>query len=323
MAEYENNCFILHGAVVWSEGLNDLRQLDDGYVICDEGLCAGVYEEIPEAYRDFPVEDHWDGIIIPGLVDLHVHAAQYNNRSLGMDMELIEWLDKLTFPEEARFAQDRDYAVMSYDAFAEDLFIGATTRAVVFATADYLTTLKLMDALEDRGLVTYVGKVNMDRNVPAAQGAVDAFIAMREREGSRLKEDVESRLATVRQAVDRVEAESPKTVAAYRARLEEKMRELLESATVDEQRLITETAIFADRVAVDEETVRLKSHCDQIESLLAGDEPVGRKLDFLMQEANREINTIGSKCQNTEIANIVVTVKAELEKIREQIQNLE
>ena len=166
MAEYENNCFILHGAVVWSEGLNDLRQLDDGYVICDEGLCAGVYEEIPEAYRDFPVEDHWDGIIIPGLVDLHVHAAQYNNRSLGMDMELIEWLDKLTFPEEARFAQDRDYAVMSYDAFAEDLFIGATTRAVVFATADYLTTLKLMDALEDRGLVTYVGKVNMDRNVP-------------------------------------------------------------------------------------------------------------------------------------------------------------
>ena len=115
MAEYENNCFILHGAVVWSEGLNDLRQLDDGYVICDEGLCAGVYEEIPEAYRDFPVEDHWDGIIIPGLVDLHVHAAQYNNRSLGMDMELIEWLDKLTFPEEARFAQDRDYAVMSYD----------------------------------------------------------------------------------------------------------------------------------------------------------------------------------------------------------------
>ena len=166
MAEYENNCFILHGAVVWSEGLNDLRQLDDGYVICDEGLCAGVYEEIPEAYRDFPVEDHWDGIIIPGLVDLHVHAAQYNNRALGMDMELIEWLDVLTFPEEAKYAQDRDYALMSYDAFAEDLFIGATTRAVVFATADYLTTLKLMDALEDRGLVTYVGKVNMDRNVP-------------------------------------------------------------------------------------------------------------------------------------------------------------
>ncbi len=157
----------------------------------------------------------------------------------------------------------------------------------------------------------------------AAAGAVDAFIAMREKEGARLKEDVLGRLSTIRDAVSKVEAESPKTVAAYRARLEEKMRELLEGASVDEQRLLTETAVFADRVAVDEETVRLRCHCDQIETLLSGDEPVGRKLDFLMQEANREINTIGSKSQNTNIANIVVTVKAELEKIREQIQNLE
>ena len=156
MAEYEDNCYILHGAVVWSEGPGDLRELDDGYVVCSEGLCAGVYEEIPEEYRNYPVEDHWDGIIIPGLVDLHVHASQYNFRGLGMDMELIEWLNTNTFPEEAKYAQDRDYAVRSYDAFAEDLLIGATTRAVVFATADYLTTLKLMDALEERGLVTYV-----------------------------------------------------------------------------------------------------------------------------------------------------------------------
>ncbi len=153
--------------------------------------------------------------------------------------------------------------------------------------------------------------------------AVDGFIAMREQEGIRLKEDVLSRLQTIREAVSKIEAESPKTVAAYRARLEEKMRELLDSATVDEGRLLTETAIFADRVAVDEETVRLRSHTDQIEALLNGDGPVGRKLDFLMQEANREINTIGSKSQNTNIANIVVEVKAELEKIREQIQNLE
>ena len=153
--------------------------------------------------------------------------------------------------------------------------------------------------------------------------AVDGFIAMREQEGARLKEDVLNRLQTIREAVSKIEAESPKTVAAYRARLEEKMRELLDSATVDEGRLLTETAIFADRVAVDEETVRLKSHADQIEALLNGDGPVGRKLDFLMQEANREINTIGSKSQNTNIANIVVEVKAELEKIREQIQNLE
>lgn len=166
MAEYENNCFILHGAIVWSEGLNDLRQLEDGYVVCDEGLCAGVYEEIPEQYADFPVEDHWDGIIIPGLVDLHVHAPQYNFRGLGMDMELLDWLNVNAFPEEAKFAQDRDYAIRSYDAFVEDLFVRATTRAVVFATGDYLTTIKLMDAMEESGLVSYVGKVNMDRNVP-------------------------------------------------------------------------------------------------------------------------------------------------------------
>ena len=166
MAEYENNCFILHGAIVWSEGLNDLRQLEDGYVVCDEGLCAGVYEEIPEQYADFPVEDHWDGIIIPGLVDLHVHAPQYNFRGLGMDMELLDWLNENAFPEEAKFARDRDYAIRSYDAFVEDLFVRATTRAVVFATGDYLTTLKLMDAMEESGLVSYVGKVNMDRNVP-------------------------------------------------------------------------------------------------------------------------------------------------------------
>ncbi len=157
----------------------------------------------------------------------------------------------------------------------------------------------------------------------AAAGAVDAFIAMREKEGLRLKEDVENRLATIREAVKQIEAQTPQTVAAYRARLEEKMRELLEGATVDEQRLLTETAIFADRVAVDEETVRLNSHLDQIQALLLLNEPVGRKLDFLMQEANREINTVGSKSQNTAIAGIVVTVKAELEKIREQIQNLE
>jgi uncharacterized protein (TIGR00255 family) len=156
-----------------------------------------------------------------------------------------------------------------------------------------------------------------------AEKAVDAFIAMREQEGLRLKEDLLSRIATIRGAVAKIEAETPQTVAAYRARLEEKMRELLGSVSVDEQRLLTETAIFADRVAVDEETVRLRSHADQLENLLNQDGPVGRKLDFLMQEANREINTIGSKSQNTNIAGVVVEVKAELEKMREQIQNLE
>ena len=158
---------------------------------------------------------------------------------------------------------------------------------------------------------------------PAVDRALDAFIAMRLREGEKLRVDVQSRLDVIRRAVAQIEAQSPQTVAAYRARLEEKMKELLGSAAVDEQRLLTETALFADRIAVDEETVRLRSHLDQMEHLLQGDEPVGRKLDFLLQEANREINTIGSKSQSTPIARVVVDVKAELEKIREQIQNLE
>ena len=123
--------------------------------------------------------------------------------------------------------------------------------------------------------------------------------------------------------VSYVEARSPETVKAYRARLEAKMRELLGSAAVDEQRLLTETAVFADKIAVDEETVRLRSHIAQLTDLVRRSEPVGRKADFLVQEMNREANTIGSKCSDVEITRRVVEIKSEIEKIREQIQNLE
>ncbi|MBR4123585.1 MAG: YicC family protein [Clostridia bacterium] len=153
--------------------------------------------------------------------------------------------------------------------------------------------------------------------------AVNAFIAMRETEGARLKNDVLSRANTILSKVALVEEHSPETVKAYRERLEAKIKELLENAQVDEQRLITETAIFADKVAVDEETVRLRSHIKQLETLLESAEPIGKKLDFIVQEMNRETNTIGSKSQNIEIAHIVVDIKSEIEKIREQIQNIE
>jgi len=123
--------------------------------------------------------------------------------------------------------------------------------------------------------------------------------------------------------VARVEAQSPQTVSAYRERLESKMREVLASTTIDEGRILTEAAIFADKVAVDEETVRLRSHISQYRGILQLNEPVGRKLDFLTQELNRETNTIGSKCQDLDITRTVVDMKAEIEKIREQIQNLE
>lgn len=156
-----------------------------------------------------------------------------------------------------------------------------------------------------------------------AETALDAFIAMREKEGARLKEDVLSRKQTILQAVERVEERSPQTVQEHMDKVQARMRELLDGAAVDEQRLLTEAALFADKIAVAEETVRLRSHLAQLEHLMEGDEAVGRKLDFLIQEINREANTIGSKCQDIELARIVVDIKAEVEKIREQIQNIE
>lgn len=153
--------------------------------------------------------------------------------------------------------------------------------------------------------------------------AIDKFIAMREVEGQKLFGDVVARTEDILQKVEFIEGKAPETVAAYRQRLEAKIKELLEGASYDEARVITETAIFADKVAVDEETVRLRSHIGQLTGLLNEGGAVGRKLDFIVQEMNRETNTIGSKAQNLEIAQTVVDIKSEIEKIREQIQNIE
>ena len=153
--------------------------------------------------------------------------------------------------------------------------------------------------------------------------ALAAYNAMRATEGAKLAEDIADRAATIEGVVAKVEERSPQTVSEYRARLEAKMREVLQSTTIDESRILTEAAIFADKIAVDEETVRLRSHLSQLRTMLSGDEPVGRKLDFLIQEVNRECNTIGSKCNDLTIARDVVNMKAEVEKIREQVQNIE
>ena len=157
----------------------------------------------------------------------------------------------------------------------------------------------------------------------AAEEALKNFLAMREAEGERLRADVLSRAGTIMQLVDEIETRSPQTVAEYQERLRQKIQELLGDNTVDEQRLLTETAIFADKVAVAEETVRLRSHFRQMEEMMKTDAPIGRKLDFLVQEMNREANTIGSKAVDSKIAYLVVDIKAEIEKIREQIQNIE
>ena len=153
--------------------------------------------------------------------------------------------------------------------------------------------------------------------------ALESYNAMRQAEGEALRRDLEAKADLILEKVRFVEARSPASVAEYREKLYAKMREVLASASVDEARILTEAAIFADKVAVDEETVRLRSHLDQLRGMLRASEPIGRKLDFLMQEINRETNTIGSKCSDLEIARTVVDVKAELEKIREQIQNIE
>ena len=153
--------------------------------------------------------------------------------------------------------------------------------------------------------------------------ALAEYDRMRLREGQKLREDVESRLVTIEALVTEVETHAPETVEAYHNRLRQKLESVLEGKDVDEARVITECAVFADRVAVDEETVRLRSHIAQMRQMLAAGSPFGRKADFLIQEFNRESNTIGSKCQNADIAKVVVDLKSEIEKIREQIQNIE
>ncbi len=156
-----------------------------------------------------------------------------------------------------------------------------------------------------------------------ANKAIENFIAMRSAEGERLTKDVLSRAEFILEKVAFIEQRSPETVKEYRLRIEQKVKELLGDTTVDEQRLLTETAIFADKVAVAEETVRLRSHIEQLRSMLESGDAIGRKLDFLVQEMNREANTIGSKAQDIDIAHTVVDIKSEIEKIREQIQNIE
>ena len=153
--------------------------------------------------------------------------------------------------------------------------------------------------------------------------ALEEFNAMRAREGERLREDMLLKLKNISELVTVVEERSPETVREYRERLEARLRELLDDRGVDEQRLITEAALFADKTAVDEETVRLRSHIAQFGTMLEDGSPIGRKMDFLMQEFNRESNTIGSKCSDAALAKVVVELKSEIEKLREQLQNVE
>ena len=157
--------FVLKGNVCYNTSPVEVRTVEHGYAVCVDGVSAGVFEELPEQYGELPLVDCGDQLVIPGMSDIHVHAPQYAFRGLGMDLELLEWLNTHTFPEESHYA-DLGYAGRAYDIFADDLRKSPTTRAVVFGTLHVEATELLMDKLEATGLVSYVGKVNMDRNSP-------------------------------------------------------------------------------------------------------------------------------------------------------------
>lgn len=157
--------FALKGNIIFTSACGRLEVRPGQYLVCEDGLVAGIFETLPERFGDIPVHDHGDRLILPGLVDLHVHASQYAYRGLGMDMELLDWLEENAFPEEARFAE-QEYAAAAYRVFTDELTRSATTRASIFATVHRPATLLLMDLLEKAGLRGFVGKLNMDSNCP-------------------------------------------------------------------------------------------------------------------------------------------------------------
>ena len=185
-----------------------------------------------------------------------------------------------------------------------------------------MSLAKLPDVLGSERIEQDADELTQDVLTVFAE-ACDGFDQMREREGEKLAEDVRNHASVIETLVGEVEKRSPERVAEYREKLLARMREVLESTDIDETRIVTEAAIYADKTAVDEETVRLRSHLHQLDGMLNEVKPVGRKLDFLVQEMNREANTIGSKANDVEMAQTVVNIKSEIEKIREQIQNIE
>ena len=222
-----------------------------------------------------------------------------------------------TAADETVVAVNEPLARGYYEALTKirDMFSleGELTAAVLAKFPDVLTVTKAEEDLE-----SVAGDI-----CAVLDEALEAYNAMRAVEGVKLCEDIAGRVTTIETVVGKVEERSPQTVAAYREKLTARMQEGLQSTTIDESRILTEAAIFADKIAVDEETVRLRSHIAQLRTMLKSDQPVGRKLDFLIQEVNRECNTIGSKCNDLTIAQDVVNMKAEVEKIREQVQNIE
>lgn len=274
--------------------------------------------------------------------DIRVELRSVNNRYLETSVRM---------PRSFLFAEDAvKSAVQKHISRGKvDVFINITSAGAddVVVRVDEALLRAYMDAVshiaeeyslpEDLSAVTAsrfpdvltVERSEIDADAVSAaicevtEEALSDFDSMRLREGEKLRDDVLSRLEIISGYVSEVERTAPETVRKYRERLEQKMAEVLGTAGIDENRILAEAAVFADHIAVDEETVRLRSHMSQLDSMIRGSSPIGRKIDFLVQEFNREANTIGSKCQNSDIAHVVVDLKSEIEKIREQIQNIE
>ena len=274
--------------------------------------------------------------------DITVEVRSVNNRYLDCTVKMprayIFAEDRMKTRVQQAISRGKVDVFVTIDASAADEAVVAVNEPLARGYYEALTRLKTMFSLPGEVTpemlakfpdVLAVTKAEEDVEAIAADicavldDALAAYNDMRAVEGEKLAADVAGRVTTIETVVGKVEERSPQTVAAYRQRLEAKMQEVLQSTTIDESRILTEAAIFADKIAVDEETVRLRSHIAQLRAMLASDEPVGRKLDFLIQEVNRECNTIGSKCSDLTIAQDVVNMKAEVEKIREQVQNME
>ena len=274
--------------------------------------------------------------------DITVELRSVNNRYLDCTVKMPRTYvfaeDAIKSRVQKAISRGKVDVFVTIDTTAADVSVVAVNEPLARSYYEALKSLKDTFALE--GEITPVAlakfpdvltvtRAEEDLEAVAADictvldKALQAYNEMRAVEGQRLADDISGRVSTIESVVTKVEERSPQTVAEYRARLTAKMNEVLQSTTIDESRILTEAAIFSDKIAVDEETVRLRSHIAQLRTMLESDQPVGRKLDFLIQEVNRECNTIGSKCNDLTIAQDVVNMKAEVEKIREQVQNIE
>ena len=287
MTGYGRGEAVVHGRSITVE----LRSVNNRYLDCTIKL-PRIYVFAEDAIKS-KVQAH----ISRGKVDVYitVDASAADVAKVTVNRELAAYYAALCALRDSYGLKD-DISVSLLSRFQDVFLVEKIQEDLEAVSADICSVLEL--ALQD-------------------------FDAMRAREGEKLFQDVTGRARTIEALTTRVEERAPGIVADYRARLSAKMAEVLQNTQLDESRILTEAAVYADKVAVDEETVRLRSHLSQLDHMLAQEGPVGSKLDFLIQEFNREANTIGSKCNDIETAGYVVDIKAEIEKIREQIQNIE